>query len=160
EKMSSSDDGTNFVINTCEWPNGPHTLFATVTASSGVPGPSGFYPIDIGRAVSSYVPVTFDNYISRLAFSQPFFEPELGQTQTVTAAFANYSGWTLQVLDESSNAVKTVTGVGSSLHYDWDGTGDGGTNLEKGIYYYLLSAYQTNAPSAPLITNSPVNGPP
>ncbi len=29
ERQWRSDDGTNFLINTCEWPNGSHTIFAT-----------------------------------------------------------------------------------------------------------------------------------
>ena len=93
QEMNPGDDG-NYVINTCEWPNGPHTLFATATAFSTYPGPQNNWPL-IGRAVSSYVPVTFSNLISRIAFSQQFFQPSLGQTQEVTATFAANSDWTL-----------------------------------------------------------------
>ena len=74
QEMDMSDDGSNYVINTCEWPNGPHTLFATATARSGFSGPDGIDPIYTGRAVSSFVPVTFSNLISRIAFSQAFFD--------------------------------------------------------------------------------------
>jgi hypothetical protein len=140
QEMNDTDDGTNFVINTCEWPNGPHTLFATAIAFSARPGPSGDFPVAIGRAVSSYVPVTFSNLITKVAFSQAFFEPSLGQTQEVTATFGANVDWTLQIVDDSSNAVRTVTGTGGSLVYDWDGTGDGGTNIPDGVYYYQISA--------------------
>ena len=47
------------------------------------------------------------------------------------------------MLDESSNAVRTVTGSGTALSFDWDGTGDGGTNIPDGVYMYLISV-QTN----------------
>ncbi len=143
QAMDSSDDGTNFVINTCEWPNGEHTLFATVKGQSTLSGPSGSYPIDVGYAASAYVPVTFENLITKVAFSEPFFEPSLGQTQQVTAAFAANVDWTLEIIDEDSNPVRTVTGSGVSLEYDWDGTGDGGTNIADGVYYYVITA-QTN----------------
>ncbi len=155
QEMQMADSTTNYVngstnyeadtysINTCEWGNGSHILFATATARSGLSGPSGNFPIYTGHAVSTYVPVTFSNLISRTAFSQPFFEPSLGQTQEVTATFAANCDWTLQIVDESSNAVRTVTGSGNSMTFDWDGTGDGGTNIPDGVYYYLIAA-QTN----------------
>lgn len=143
QAMDSSDDGTNFVINTCEWANGEHTLFATVKGQSTLSGPSGSYPIDVGHAASAYVPVTFENLITKVAFSESFFEPSLGQTQQVTAAFAANVDWTLEIIDEESNTVRTVTGSGVSLEYDWDGTGDGGTNIADGVYYYVITA-QTN----------------
>ncbi len=143
QEMESSDDGTNYVINTCEWPNGPHILFVTAMAESGLSGQTGVNSTDIGRAVSSYVSVDFDNLIHKVDFSEPFFEPSLGQTQRVTAVFAANVNWTLQVLDESSNAVRTVTGSGTSLSFNWDGTGDGGTNIPDGVYMYLISV-ETN----------------
>ncbi len=34
QEMPDSEDGTNFVINTSEWANGPHILFATAKAAS------------------------------------------------------------------------------------------------------------------------------
>jgi len=145
QEMNPGDDG-NYTINTCEWPNGPHTFFATATAFSAYPGPRNNSPL-IGRAVSSYVPVTFSNLISRIAFSQQFFQPSLGQTQEVTATFAANSDWTLQVIDESSNAVRIVTGSGNSLTFDWDGTGDGETNIPDGVYHYVISA-ETNGESS------------
>jgi hypothetical protein len=161
QEMDRSEDGTNFVINTCEWPNGPHVLFATAKAQSTFSGPSGYFPITIGRSVSPYMNVTFDNLISRVAFSQEFFEPSLGQTQQVTASFAANVDWTLQMINEDSNVVRTVTGSGISLAYNWDGTGSGGTNVPAGVYYYVISA-QTNGQAyiPPQQTNDPPEDPP
>ncbi len=147
EEMDSSDDGTNYVINTCEWENGDHVLFATARAQSTLSGPSGSFSTDIGRAVTAYRSVTFDNLIHQIAFSEPFFEPSLGQTQKVTAAFAANVDWTLQILDESSNAVRTVTGSGSKLAFNWNGTGDGGTNIPDGVYMYLITAETNGLPA-------------
>lgn len=152
QQMYDSDDGTNFVINTCEWPNGPHTLFATVKGESQLAGPSGSFPVDVAYAASSYVPVTFSNLISRVAFSQPFFEPSLGQTQQVTATFAANCDWMLQIIDDSSNVVRVVTGSGNSLQFDWVGTGDGGTSIPDGVYYYAISA-QTNGLALQSLSN-------
>ena len=81
QEMSSSKDGINYYINTCEWSNGPHTIFATARALSDFPGPNGYLGILTGRGISAYVPVTFSNLINKVAFSQWFFEPSLGQTQ-------------------------------------------------------------------------------
>ena len=145
QEMNPGDNGT-FTINTCEWPNGPHVFFATATAFSSYPGPRNNSPL-IGRAVSSYVPVTFSNLISRIAFSQQFFQPSLGQTQEVTATFAANCDWTLQIINVASNAVRTVTGSGTSLTFDWDGIGNGGTNIPDGVYHYVISA-QTNGASS------------
>lgn len=138
--MDESDDGSNYVINTCEWPNGPHILFAVATARSGMSGPTGDFPIYTGYGVSAYVPVTFNNLISRIAFSQPFFEPSLGQTQEVTATFAANCNWTLQIQDVNSNTVRNASGSGNSMTFDWDGTGDDETNIPDGVYTYFISA--------------------
>jgi hypothetical protein len=143
QEMDESDDGSNYVINTCEWPDGPHILFVVATARSGMSGPSGNFPIYTGHGVSAYVPVTFSNLISRIAFSQPFFEPSLGQTQEVTATFAANCDWTLQIQDVNSNTVRNASGSGTSMTFDWDGTGDGETNIPDGVYTYLISA-ETN----------------
>jgi hypothetical protein len=143
QEMWPSANGSNYVINTCEWPNGSHILFATALSLSHLNGPRGLPPLSIGRAVSPYVPVTFSNLIARAAFSEPFFEPSLGQTQQVSAAFAANVDWTLQIINQASNVVRTATGSGISLLFDWDGTGDGGTNLPNGVYHYVISA-QTN----------------
>jgi hypothetical protein len=153
QQMDSSEDGTNYVINTCEWPNGQHVFFATAMAESGLTGETGVGSTDVGRAVSAYVTVNFDNLIHKVDFSEPFFEPSLGQTQRVTAAFAANVDWTLQMMDDSSNAVRTVTGSGISLEYDWDGTGEGGTNLPDGIYFYVISA-QTNGQAFSMMSAS------
>jgi len=135
--------GTNFSINTCEWPNGPHTLFVTAKAMSSMEAPSYNGSVTIGRAVSSYVVVNFSNLVTRLDLSQNFFEPSEGQTQHVSAVFAADSDWTLQIQDINSNTVRTVTGSGSTMDFDWDGTGDGGASIDDGAYTYLVTA-QTN----------------
>jgi hypothetical protein len=143
EEMPSSDDGTNYVINTCEWPNGNHTLFAVAKAQSGYEGFPNDRSVTYGRSASPYVNVTFDNLITKIAFSEPFFEPALGQTQKVTATFTANSDWTLQIRDEDDNTVRNASGSGSSLSFAWDGNGDGGTNIPDGVYTYIISA-QTN----------------
>lgn len=148
QELYPSDDGTNFILNTPEWANGSHVLFATAKAASKMEGNSAdSSAVTYGRSVSAYVPVTFDNYVSQLYFSEPFFEPSLGQTQHVSAVFASYSTWTLQILNQASNVVRTVTNSGYTMEFDWDGTGDGGTNLPNGIYEYLVTAAQATAPS-------------
>ncbi len=143
QEMWPSADGSNFVINTCEWWNGPHTLFAVAKSVSHFAGIPNDTSVTYGHGVSPYVNVTFNNLITEVAFSQPYFEPSLGQTQQVTANFAANVNWTLQIQDASTNTVRHANGSGISLLYTWDGTGDGGTNIPDGVYTYLISA-QTN----------------
>ncbi len=143
QEMDQSDDGSNYVLNTCEWPNGAHTLLAVATARSAMCGPSGVYPIYTGYGVSPYLSVTFSNLITSIAFSQPFFQPSLGQTQQVSALFGANCNWTLQIQDENSNTVCNASGSGMAMAYEWDGTGDGETNIADGVYTYLVTA-QTN----------------
>lgn len=154
QEQWSSDDGTNFVINTCEYLNGNHTLFATAKSQSGLEGVANGGTITYGRSVSSFVNVTFNNLISEIGFSQPYFEPSLGQTQQITATFAANCNWTLQILDVNSNTVRNASGSGSSLSFNWDGNGDGGTNIPDGVYTYLISAQTNGLSSMSMLNNS------
>ncbi len=144
QEMKQSEDGSNYVINTCEWFNGTHVLFATTESGSSYEGGKlGTPAVLISRKVSPYVSVIFSNLVTAISFSEVFFEPDLGQTQRVSAVFAAGVDWTLKIKDLSSNVVRTATGSGNSMHFDWDGKGNGGTNLQAGVYYYYVSA-ETN----------------
>jgi hypothetical protein len=153
---------TNFLIdtysiNTCEWPNGSHTIFATAEALSAPGGgPIGAPPVLTGHAVSPLLSLVFSNLITRIAFSEPFFDPALAQTQQVTATFGANVNWTLTIRDIYSNAVRSVAGNGASMAFNWDGNGDGGTNLPPGAYYYYLSAQTNGQPIPPDVP--PVGG--
>lgn len=130
-----------YTLNTCEWGNEVHTLFATAEAESGngdAVNTSG--PIATGHGVSPFVPVLFSNLVTRISFSQTSFDPSSGQTQQVSAVFAANCDWTLNVEDINSNVVFTTTGSGSSMSYNWNGLGNGSTNLPPGVYYYYISA--------------------
>ncbi|MGA9450975.1 MAG: DUF6345 domain-containing protein, partial [Verrucomicrobiia bacterium] len=120
----------------------------------GIPNDTG---VTYGHAVSPYVNVTFSNLISEVAFSQPYFEPSLGQTQEVTATFAANCNWTLQIQDVNSNTVRNASGSGNSMTFDWDGTGDGETNIPDGVYTFLISA-QTNGESSDISEGSSGGG--
>ncbi|HWD94253.1 MAG TPA: DUF6345 domain-containing protein [Verrucomicrobiae bacterium] len=161
QEMWPSSDGTNYSLNTCEWPNGPHILFATVSATTAPDGPQSSYGL-IGYGVSSFVTVNFSNLVTRISFSQPFFDPAQGKTQQVSAVFAANSDWTLHIADAYSNVVRTVTGSGDSMQSAWDGTDDNSNAIPNGVYYYYISA-QTNGLPPNLNTNIPsvnTNGPP
>lgn len=149
EEVDETEDGTNFVINTCEWLNGEHVLFAVAKASMMVGSPFNPQTVSNSYAVSSFVNVSFDNYVSRISFSEHFFEPDLGQTQRVSAVFGAYSDWTLEIVDESTNVVRTATGTNFVLQFDWDGTGDGNTSLPNGVYYYSISASESASEPPP-----------
>lgn len=152
QEMWPSDDGTNYVINTCEWGNGAHTLFATAVAYSQLNSSINSGPTLVGHGVSPFVQVVFSNLVTRISFSQPFFNPDAGQTQQVSAVFAANSDWTLNIVDRSTNIVKTATGSGTSMLYNWDGTDDSNNPVNAGVYYYLISA-QTNGESSERMMN-------
>ena len=136
-----------YALNTCEWGNESHTLFATVESASGYGDATDSSAVYTGHGVSSYVSATFSNLISRISFSQVAFDPSSAQTQTVSALFAANCNWTLDIKNVYSNTIRTVTGSGTSMSYNWDGTGTGGTNLPPGIYYYFISAQTNGLPS-------------
>jgi hypothetical protein len=141
---STNYEVDTYTINTCEWENGAHILFATVECESGFGDVSNSGPIASGRAVSAYVSVNFNNLVTSISFSQPSFDPSSGQTQRVSAVFALDSSWTLTIRNAFSNAVRTVSGSGTEMQFNWDGNGDGGANLPAGIYFYYFHA-QTNS---------------
>jgi len=148
EEQWMSNDGTNFLISTCEWPNGSHTIFATAKSQSVMEGVPHNDTITYGRSVSAYINVTFDNLITRFDFSEPFFEPSLGQTQFVSAIFAANVDWTLEIQNANNQDVLYVTGSGATMQYAWDGTGTNGVALPDGVYGYLLTV-STNGQAMP-----------
>jgi hypothetical protein len=133
----------SYVINTCEWPNGAHTIFATASVQTGASGAHDVSAVGMGYGVSAFVPVTFTNLITRISFSEPFFTPEDGQTQHISAVFAANVDWTLEIQDATETSVRTTNGSGGSLSFDWDGTDDSGVDLPVGNYTYLITA-ETN----------------
>jgi len=146
-----------YTINTCEWGNGTHILFATVMCQSANAVTINAPPVCTGHGVSAFIPVTFNNLVTRISFSQPSFDPSSGQIQQVSAIFVSNSDWTLNIVDINSNLVLAATGSGGSMSYNWDGTGKSGTNLPNGIYYYYITA-QTNGLALPPNISSTNNG--
>ena len=146
QEMQPREADGNFTLNTCEWWNGRHVLFATAETVSHYAGIPNDTSVTRGHGVSQRVNLTFSNLISEVAYSQQFFEPALGQTQRVTARFTANCDWTLQVLDVHRNAVRHASGSGGFLLFDWDGTGDGGVNIPNGRYTYSISAQPNGLP--------------
>jgi hypothetical protein len=132
-----------YAINTCEWRNGAHILFGTVECQSANAVTINPGPVGTGHGVSPFVTVSFSNLVTGISFSQASFNPSVGQTQQVAAIFAANCNWTLDIANINSNIVLTTTGSGGSMSYNWNGTGNGGTNLPNGIYFYYITA-QTN----------------
>ncbi|MGH7989795.1 MAG: DUF6345 domain-containing protein [Limisphaerales bacterium] len=153
---STNYEMATFSINTCEWGNETHTLFATVQNQSGYSDVPNSAAISVGHGVSSFVPILFSNLITRISFSQPSFDPSSGQTQQVSAVFAANCDWTLNIVDINSNVVQTATGSGTSMLYNWDGTSNG-TNIPNGIYYYCINA-ETNGEADEVVTGGGSGG--
>jgi hypothetical protein len=160
EQQWTSGDGTNFFINTCEWANGSHTIFATAKSESSMEGLAFNNPVTFGRSVSSYITVSFDNLITSLDFSEPFFEPSEGQTQRVSAVFTANVNWTLEIQNANSNDVRYVSGSGGSMVFNWDGTGTNGASIPDGVYSYLLTVQTNGAPLPSFVGGTTNSGPP
>jgi hypothetical protein len=136
-----------YSLNTCEWGNETHTLFATAQNQSGYSDLPNSPTVYTGHAVSQFVPLLFSNLITRISFSQPAFDPSSGQTQQVSAVFAANCDWTLNIVDVYSNVVQTASGSGTSMLYNWDGTSNS-VSIPDGTYYYVIYA-QTNGLASP-----------
>lgn len=158
---NGSRSTTNFIINTCEWPNGPHTLFLVAKAATGFDTSPGHPNVIHTYAVSSHVKVYFNNFVSKVTFSEAFFEPSLGQTQRVSALFpTNAAAWTLTIKDGVNNVVRNVAGNGVSMDFEWDGKDDGGNDLPNGNYNYEISGWIPTANPSLGIGGSETNSPP
>lgn len=145
EVKRGSGDTTNYSINTCQWANGQHTFFAVVENSDG--GESTQFDdtdLKMNFAVTPYRVVEFSNFIYSFKASSRFLHPQNSETQTFTAKFLGNAIWTLTILDDSSNAVRTVTGTNTSMTFAWDGTDDSSTTLPDGRYRVILSASETD----------------
>lgn len=149
-EIGSPENGTaSYVLNTTEWPNGPHLVFAvakvtTGTETTGVPS-----NVADGHAASVFAPVTFDNYVSIWAFSEPIFEPSLGETQRITAKFPAYSSWTLEIRDEFDTLVRSGSGTGYAMDFAWDGRDNSGFDLPDGEYQFSVTATESTPPPQP-----------
>lgn len=133
-------------INSCEWPNGPHEIYAVATmVDTGETLPQCDDCIETNAAnfaigVSSSQFVTFSNYISQFFVSVPFFDPTAGQTQEVIATFPEDTCWRLTVLNYLDQPVRQFTNTSPSLYVAWDGNDGSGNPLPFGFYDYYIEA--------------------
>lgn len=141
DSVSADDNGNaSYVINTTEWPNGSHTIFAVAETSAGTATTGEFQSTEqSGAGTSTNLPVVFDNYISKWYFSLPGFDASLGETQRISAEFIHYSSWTLEIVDESSTTVRNASGSGIAMTFNWDGNDDNGSPTTDGTYNLGLS---------------------
>jgi hypothetical protein len=145
ELGEADDDGnSSYTINTTEWPNGAHSIWVVAETTAGAESTGIPSTAQSGAGTSAKIPVTFDNYISKWYFSLPGFDPSLGETQRITAEFIAYSDWTLEIVDESDTTVRTASGSGNSMEFDWDGTDDNGFPTADGTYDFILTANQSS----------------
>lgn len=152
----TDDSGTNFVLNTCQFANGTHKIFAVAASSSGAESTDDTNSNDEEEhlGVSGEVTVTFNNLITDFNEQVRFIDPTLSETNRFMANFALYADWTLILTNDSGVTVRTVAGTGYGMVFFWDGTGDGGVTLPAGPYGAVLTAAQSSSPppSAPEIS--------
>jgi hypothetical protein len=142
------DTATNFVINTCQFGNGPHNIFAVVENSSGSETTAEAPDFAANYGVSPPASVSFDNFITDYRGKLRFQDPEEAETNRFTANFATYADWTLTITNQDGVAVRTVSGTDLNMEFVWDGTDDSGGSLPSGAYWAVLSASESS--SAPL----------
>lgn len=149
-RLGGMPDATNFTINTCEWPNGPHSIFAVVDGATESGSIAVSSPILFASGVSPFKQVEFNNYISKYTFSQAWPAPSTNEPLIISAQFADYADWTLLIVDPESNTVRTATGTGFNMSYAWDGNDESNNPTLDGFYSYFLSASNSlSSPSAP-----------
>ena len=130
----------DFTLNTSEWANGAHKIYVLGGDSGSVSTtPSSSSDTTTNYGVSATLNLTFDNFVSEFFFSEPYFRPDLGETQTISAKFKESANWTLTVTNSSSTAVFTTTGTGSSVSYTWNGKDTGGNDLPFDLYRYEIT---------------------
>lgn len=134
------DERAVFPINTCEWSNGPHTLFAQAEVHSAISVTPVLAPIDIAQGVSSSVDLVFDNYASRFRVSDYFFCPAEGDMQRISAEFEEESAWVLTIVDQDGIPVRSFSGTGTRMDVGWDGTDGDGQPLPYGVYGMEVTA--------------------
>jgi hypothetical protein len=146
EVYSTTDESSSTYINSSEWPNGRHEIYAVATTvDSGETLPDSDDETETNAAnfaiaVSPSQSVTFSNYISEFFVSTPFFDPAEGQTQEIIATFPEDTCWQLYVLDGNYNPVREFSGQSSTLYAAWDGTDDYGNPTYYGFYDYYIEA--------------------
>ncbi len=143
ESFPSTNSGV--WINSTEWPNGPHEIYAVATiadsaettpANESEAAETNAVVYAVGVSPSQFV--TFSNYISQFFVAIPYFQA--GQTQEIVAKFEQDSYWRVSVLNYLDIAVRQFEGQGSSCYAPWDGNDDNGDPLPYGFYDYFIEA--------------------
>jgi len=147
-------EATNFVLNTCQFANGAHQIFAVAANCSGGEMTGETSSLQENYGTSSSVAATFNNLITAYRGKIRFQDPNNGDTNRFTAAFASYADWTLTITNQSGAAVRTVTGTSYNMEFIWDGTDDQGATVADGGYSAVLSASQSSS-SPPNQMSSP-----
>lgn len=138
--------GSRF-INTTEWPNGEHRIWASAktfeSADTTSDDDNQSVSSGVGVGVSSVTTVTFDNYISKFFVATPYFDPAVQGVQEIVAEFKEDSFWQCFVVTGSGSSVVGYQGQGTSLYVAWDGTDGAGNEVPDGVYDYLIEAHST-----------------
>jgi hypothetical protein len=143
---SSGNQNFTVFINSCEWPNGPHEIYAVATVvneGETLPDNDGQTATNaaifaVGVSPSKFI--TFSNYISQFFVATPFFDPTVGETQQILATFPENTCWRLTVLDYQDNPVRQFTNQSPNLYVSWNGNDGSGNPLPFGFYDYYIEA--------------------
>ena len=112
---------TNFVVNSCQFSNGVHQLFAVAELSTGAETTDEPFSYDTSFGVSPFVTVSFSNDISEFRASANFVSTDDGEHLRFSARLRQEFQWTLTITNTAGTVVKTFTGTGQTVTVDWDG---------------------------------------
>ena len=144
--LTASANNFTAFINSCEWPNGAHEIYAVATtldAGESLPISDTEAVTNAAQVATGISPskfVNFTNYISQFFVATPFFDPTVAQTQEVVATFPQNTCWELTVLNYQDTAVRHFTNQSPYLYVAWDGNDDSGNPLPFGFYDYYIQA--------------------
>jgi hypothetical protein len=161
EVWRRSGDTTNFTLNSCQWANGEHVIFAVAANSVGGETTTEYgdeqtdYQANFG--VSDYLTVSFNNLISKFSATSRYFEPTNSQAMRFSADFSELCDWTLNIRDSSSNTVRSTNGTGTAMVFDWDGRDSSSQIVPAGFFSPELTATISNQGQSSFTGNSQTN---
>ena len=139
---------TNFVVNSCQFSNGVHQVFAVAELSTGAETTDEPFSYDISFGLSPFVTVRFSNDISEFRASANFVSTDDGERLRFSARLRQEFQWTLTITNAVGTVVKTFNGTGATVALDWDGFSTTGQRL-TGFHTAVLTVQSAGGGLSP-----------
>jgi hypothetical protein len=126
---------TNFAINTTQFANGLHAVFAAADDVKSNCGVSAICALSFSNLVQ--------DWYGRTMFTN---SPSNGSSYEYRADFGTCANWLFTVTNQDGPVVRKIAGSGSCLRLYWDGNDDFGSALPDGTYGVTLTATPSSDP--------------